>query len=210
MHPYSIQSARWRKVGYLMLATVGLAGPVNAGLRWLTGVLRVFEYGVIPPAVPILLLFSGLYVAWERYLWRAPLIHRLTGPPDLNGEWVGQLQSSHFQQDLEAYMSDGGQQATPPRMVIDQTWTRISVTIYFPTSTSVSTTASFLQDMADPVLRITYRNTPSGDSVESMTMHTGTNDLRYRNNEEGEFLEGKYYTDEHRNNHGTIQMKKAE
>jgi len=210
MHSYSIPEPRWRKIGYLMLITIVLIEPVNMLLVMIFEYIPVVDVGSISPAIPTMTIFSLLYILWNNFLWNAPIISRFTAPPDLSGEWYGELDSSHYQGTIDDFATDGGQKNHGPKMVIKQTWTRISVTTYFKNSTSVSTTASFIQDMSDPVLRITYRNTPGGNSSESMTMHTGTNDLRYRVAEDGEYLGGKYYTDEHRNNHGDIRLKKAE
>uniref|UniRef100_UPI00373AE625 Cap15 family cyclic dinucleotide receptor domain-containing protein n=1 Tax=Halosimplex carlsbadense TaxID=171164 RepID=UPI00373AE625 len=192
-----------------MLITVLLAGPLNSAISQAITIIPGSYINDVSPAIPTMTLFGGLYLVWNKYIWRYPVISRFTEPPDLNGEWIGGLQSS-YQSDLDEYRTDGGSTVEGPRIVIDQTWTRISVTAYFKDSTSVSTTASFIQDMSDPVLRITYRNMPDGQSEDSMVMHTGTNDLRYRTDQDMEMLEGKYYTDEHRNNHGSIRLRKKD
>lgn len=208
MHPYSINSPRWRKIGYLMLVTLALSGPFNGFIHRIVATIPSLGVSSYPSAIPTLTLFSVLYLLWDRYLWRAPIISQFTDPPDLEGTWTAEIESDFDQLKLRQYSTDGGTDSESPKFVIKQSWTKISVTGYFVDSTSVSTTASFIEDHSDPVLRITYRNTPSANSPQAMTMHSGTNDLRYSVSDGCEYLIGKYYTDEHRNNHGAIRLQR--
>jgi len=211
MHPYSITGTRWRKVGYLMLIAVFIADFFNSNLTNLFSILPLLTENNIPSGLPTFSIFAVLYIAWNKYLWAFPIISKFTNPPDLRGTWVGGLESSYEQTQLGKFATDGGNDVPDgPKMKIRQTWTHISVTIYFKDSVSTSTTAAFLQDMTDPVLRINYRNRPEGGSGDDLIMHEGTNDLRYENFENSCTLSGKYYTDEHRNNHGEVSFQRVD
>ena len=53
----------------------------------------------------------------------------------------------------------------------------------------------------------TYRNTPKSDAEETMQMHIGTTSLLLSNN--GNKLEGQYYSGRGRLNTGTISLTKV-
>ncbi|WP_434521082.1 hypothetical protein [Halorubrum sp. AS12] len=215
MHPYSIVGARWRKVGYLMFTAVLLSSFLQETLIELFAILPFFTTSLVPPGLPTFAIFTAIFFVWDRYLWHFPLVSNFTSPPDLRGTWKGGLTSSHEQTRLGEFEMDTDeveQQTSEetPIMVIDQTWSNIKVTIDFPHSESISTTASVIRDRTDPVLRINYRNHPRGDSPDGVGIHEGTNDLRYRTHESGDILEGKYYTDENRNNHGHVEFQRVD
>lgn len=212
MHPYSVSSARWRKIGYLMLLAVFSAGYFQDSLVSLFSVLPFLNKNTVPPGLPTFSIFAIFYFFWNKYLWRFPLIQRFTTPPDLNGEWTGTIKSSHNQNAGPNLASDGGFETKEdpseesPRMEIDQTWSSINVTIEFNSSYSLSTSAAFLMDYTDPVLRITYRNHPKGLSNGNLSIHEGTNDLRLQVSNNQYILSGNYYTDQHRDNYGVVKF----
>lgn len=212
MHPYSTYSARWKMIGIMMIISVVISDYLQEGLVVVLSALPFLQSETVPPGLPTFTIFSILYFLWNHYLWAWPVIRRFTAPPDLRGVWEGGLASSYEQSSLDEFQSDGGEEEPRlPKMKIKQSWTNIKVSIEFYDSESTSTTASFIQDMTDPVLRITYRNRPKGTADEAMVMHEGTNDLRYTpKSESGDILQGKYYTDEHRNNHGQVRFRRAE
>lgn len=190
-----------------MLIAVVISGYFQDALVWLFSLLPIFQVGTVPSGLPTFSVFTVLYLLWNRYIWRWPLFQRFTVPPDLRGEWFGNLESSFNSTDGQTQYPDGGTDEVNnnlPRMKIKQTWTHIAVTIYFEDSTSTSTTAAFLQQLTDPVLRITYQNQPNGSTSNDMVIHEGTNDLKLQVCDEMRVLSGKYYTDEHRNNHGEV------
>ncbi|MFC3476291.1 hypothetical protein ACFOKC_00990 [Halobacterium litoreum] len=193
-----------------MLFAVLFTWFYQASLVGLFEKLPLLSEDTLPPGLPTLSIFTLTYIIWDRYLWRFPVIRKFTSMPDLNGEWYGGLQSSYEQTTMGDFQADGGTEKHGPKMTIDQTWTSIQVTIEFKNSVSSSQTASIMHDMTTPVLRLTYQNRPTGDSQESMTIHEGTNDLHLRQQGDERFLEGKYYTDEHRNNHGQVRFKQDE
>ena len=73
-----------------------------------------------------------------------------------------------------------------------------------------STSASFITDKGRPQLVFTYRNY-SHDSSSNRGPHEGTNTLRVMTDSDGrDLLEGEYYTDSSRNNHGTMELRRPE
>jgi len=45
----------------------------------------------VSPFVTSFVIFGGLLFVFDRYLWRWPLIHGVSGIPDLEGTWEGRL-----------------------------------------------------------------------------------------------------------------------
>lgn len=192
-----------------MLISVFITSLIDKHISDILILLPLLDSGNVPSGVPTVLIFTILYFLWNRYLWKSPVINKFTNPPNINGSWIGGLESSHAQTRLGEYASDRGEDTkVGPVMKIDQTWTHISVTIEFEDSISTSTTASFIQDLTDPILRITYRNRPKGSTEDGLTMHEGVNDLRYHSQDDNDILEGKYFTDEHRNNNGQVRFQR--
>jgi hypothetical protein len=139
-------SANWIRVviALVALAMVGLTvltgDSINQqGLRWLGG---------IASGITLLLL------AFDRWIWRWPLIRRateLSGSRIIHGTWRGTL----------SYVADGDGAPGEQRifMAVHQTYSAVSVRCYFPTqnSESWSLTATIEKDTHRQVLRYIYR-----------------------------------------------------
>lgn len=213
MHPYATHTARWRTIGGLMLVAIVLMGGVNTTLG-AVGRQLGFQAG----SISAFAIFGLLYTGFDRFLWRWPLVRRFTSPPDLNGEWAGEINSSYRPEEAN---TDGNRQPQPDRgqhtagetrMSISQRWSSIEVEVMNPgSSRSESTSATFRTHKSDPELLFTYVNKPIGEAASELSMHEGTNTLRYTQNVDGDnVLEGEYYTDEQRNNHGTMRFTRVE
>lgn len=207
MHPYATHTARWKTIGGLMLAAVIITGGANTALE-AVGQQLGFQAG----SISAFAIFGVLYAAFDRYLWRWPLVRRFTSPPDLNGEWVGEINSSYQPESADTddgRQPDGGKPVDgETQMSISQHWSAIEVTVTNPSSSrSESTSATFRTHKSDPELLFTYVNKPIGEAASELSMHEGTNTLRYTQSVDGnDILEGEYYTDEQRNNHGTMRF----
>lgn len=211
MRPYATHTARWKTVGGLMLVAVVLTGGINTALE-AAGRQLGFQAG----SISAFAIFGLLYVAFDRFLWRWPLVRRFTSPPNLNGKWVGNISSSYQPEPADTdddRQPDGGQPIDDEtQMSISQHWSTIEVTVTNPgSSRSESTSATFRTHKSDPELLFTYVNKPIGEAASELSMHEGTNTLRYTQSIDGDdVLEGEYYTDEQRNNHGTMRFTRVE
>lgn len=126
-----------------------------------------------------LFLFGVIYVVYDRWLWRLPLLSRL---PCLAGNWIGTVSSSHDPAVQNSAM-----------LRIRQTWSAILIELETQHSRSVSCMASLTVDGAsEPTLSYEYRNEPKSLAVETMQAHRGTASLRIKRSERQ--LEGDYYT----------------
>lgn len=205
MHPYATPTRRWKTVGVLMFIAIVLTSGLNE-------LLQIFgrQLGFQTGGLSSFGVFTALYLGFNRYFWRWPVVSWFTSAPDLNGKWIGDIESSYDpesvddeQQSEEEYSED-----EEPKLLITQDWSSIEVTVVSPgSSRSESTSATFRTHKSDPELLFTYLNKPTGEAANELSMHEGTNTLRYAQNTEGnDILEGEYYTDEQRNNHGTMRF----
>ena len=141
--------------------------------------------------------YSGLHWLFDRYVWRLGLLRKLTliQLPDLNGEWVGEVESS--------YGRDG--RAHSVSVVILQRWSKILVRLETENSRSRSITATLRTiDLPNPELSYQYVNEPKPNAPGTMEMHRGTATLELI----GSGLEGDYYTGRGRGEVGTIKLSK--
>ncbi|WP_425499085.1 hypothetical protein [Natronosalvus amylolyticus] len=199
MHSYSIDGSRPKISGFIMLAAIVIANLVNYLLSIIDG--RV-PFTVESVSASVFLSFSILLWVFNNYLWKWPITRRFSGVPNIEGQWVGPLDSS--------YNSSNGNGPMRPTFTIHQKWSEIEVDGDFSKSISESTSASFVTDKGRPQLIFTYRNYPR-DSSSNRRSHEGTNTLRYMTDSSGnELLQGEYYTDQERNNHGTMELRRAE
>lgn len=200
MHPYSTPTRRWKIIGVLMAIALGITSTINQFLISL-------NFNIV--GISAFAVFTGLYLAFDYIGWRLPGIRRGLATPDLNGTWKGNFNSS-FDGGSGDSQTNGGNEGEP-RLTIQQRWSMIEVIFVNPgSSRSESTSATFRTDKNDPELLFTYRNRKTGDKLpENQRIHEGTNRLRLVTDEEGDaVLEGEYYTDEQRNNHGYMRFKR--
>jgi hypothetical protein len=143
--------------------------------------------------------FFGLFYwlfdqwAWSFRIWRTL---RLAAIPVLCGRWLGYIASSH---DPEAHHEVA--------VNIRQTWTTVSVVLTGANSRSHSTAAVLrVRAPAGPEFTHTYLNEPLPNAVGTMNIHHGTATLRLA--EDGQSLDGEYYTGRGRQTYGSIHLKR--
>lgn len=139
---------------------------------------------------------AGLFVSYERILWRWKPIRKVSGIPLLAGTWRGTLISS-FKRD--------GKQIDPVlvAVTISQSASNIYVTLFTEESSSTSQQALLIKD-ADGRYRLSwqYTNTPRPAARENASnIHHGASEL-FVGTQPGEGLNGSYFTD--RDTHGEI------
>lgn len=205
MHPYATHTRRWKTVGALMFIAIILTGGLNE-------LLQIFgrQLGFQAGGISSFGVFTALYLGFDRYFWRWPVVRWFTSPPNLNGKWIGEINSSFNHESIDDKQQSEGEDSNDeePKLLITQNWSSIEVTVVSPSSSrSESTSATFRTHKSDPELLFTYVNKPTGEAANELSMHEGTNTLRYAQNAEGnDILEGEYYTDEQRNNHGIMRF----
>ena len=113
--------------------------------------------------------------------------------PDLNGEWIGEVESS--------YSQDGSTHSVS--VVILQRWSKILIGLETQNSRSRSVMASLrIVDLLNSELSYQYVNEPKSNAPDTMAMHRGTTTLELI----GSALEGDYYTGRGRGEVGTIKL----
>lgn len=126
----------------------------------LKGLSSVFSSGLI---------FGAIYGVFNSFLWKLNTPLRMFGLvkiPDLNGTWQGVLKTSF----------NGFQSEHPNELHINQTWTRISVTMVGESSFSESTSAYMTVENNKCIcLTYSFRNDPREDSIahDTMASHKG-------------------------------------
>lgn len=197
-----------------MLLAVGLESMLQELLIELSALLvSPFSDFLGVPGLPTFFIFTGIYLAFNKFAWRWPVIHKFVAQPDLNGTWNGELESSYHSPDqcdtTETTKTDGGDLQSP-RITIDQTWSHLELILETENSISESTSATFRTSKSSPELVLTYVNKPKGKPATELNMHEGTNLLRVVTDVNNKItLEGTYYTDEQRNNHGTMSFTRS-
>jgi len=202
MHSYSTDNNSRRKV-------IALLGALSFAISFLG-----------PAYIPVLsipsfaIIFAVLYTGFDRYVWRWSVMRSLgiVQVPDLSGSWKGYIEASYPGHILDDAISDEDDPDSEYTRIeatleIAQRWRRIAVRLETDTSSSNSRAATILvNENIWPSLSYQYKNNPQPDTPTRMEMHHGTADLKLRNNEGVDILEGVYYTGPGRENHGKIRF----
>ena len=191
MHDYSMRGhPRERLIYYLAAASFSLVPLVTSLSGWI-GVTQ---------AISTFAVFTLMFLAFDKFLWRLTWLRRLFGMPNLNGSWMCRGQR------LDA----SGQvvQEWTAKVRIKQTWSRIAVCLQTETSTSRSGPASIAKDEGLGFrLLYSYRNDPHPGSP-TMSPHDGTCDLVF--DEECRTAKGIYFNDFNRQTFGRMELNKDE
>lgn len=172
--------------GLSLICAYGLSRLVSqTGLTWLWWV-------DMPAPIGFYALFHKLF---NERLWSCRWVRRLglSKVPNLIGEWHAEMRSS-YDEFKTLYVADA---------VITQTWTSISITLNRDSSHSHSISASLtVNATAKATLSYLYVNQPKPESVDTMSIHYGTAVVQL--NEDGNVLEGSYYTGRGRSTFGSL------
>jgi hypothetical protein len=195
MHPYATDSNERRIVPlYLSAISILAAWGFNRLLKYYD---IQFPWWIDAPS---LIGFYGLlYLYFERHIWKWSIFRwiGIVNIPALNGQWNGYVTSSF---DEHAHKIKG-------QLVIKQSWTYISIKLETETSWSMSVTASIsVRDPVSKVMTYEYQNEPKPGTVKTMHIHKGMTRLSIKEN--GNTLEGEYYTGRDRQSFGMIIFKK--
>lgn len=198
MHPYLTPS----EIRLRVYIIASIAAVLSA---WLLAQFISMTRFEIPWYVetPSVIGFLGLYLLLhDRLLWRIwPLrVIPWMQIPNLNGSWDAFIRSSH-----EGFESSGVGTAS-----IRQSYSKISVSLEFPLSTSRSQSASLFRDdvMSPFELLYHYQSDPRPEAPSTMEIHQGTTRLSLT--DEASVLAGDYYTGRGRLNFGSIEFRRKE
>jgi hypothetical protein len=192
MHNYATdQDERSKLIGGMMLISVIIQQFIDPWVQEISVLI-----GVSMSAPSAFVLFSAIYWIFKRFGWKWAARAGVLSLTDLNGTWIGELDSSYTP--LHAPIE--------VRVRITQNWNRISIDVQTGESESESRSASLRCNAAKTVLTYTYANTPKGLAEEGLSTHSGTAVLKL--SEEGDQLIGRYYTGRDRQTYGELLLRR--
>ncbi|MDT0468344.1 Cap15 family cyclic dinucleotide receptor domain-containing protein [Streptomyces gibsoniae] len=175
------QSIRWGATA---------ASTVYGVLLYLLGLHPDKELKYALAYVPSLLGY--LVVIFDKWAWRWPGIHRLTGHPKLGGTWRTTLSPSSA-----SHIPAGGNRG-PIRayLTIEQSYWTLHATLRTAESSSRSTNAAIEKTDGSGIaeLRFLYENTPQAAYQQRSPRHTGACRLSVSGSAP-QAMTGRYYTD---------------
>lgn len=208
---YSIDSSIRRKIIIIFFViSLLLVKPINSILTIAYNLIitvlpftaegfdLLSKIGISVSGVSLLSIFTILYFLFCKFGWKR--VTRLTGIPNLNGVWKGELISSHINPETNENVQ------LDMTLEIIQNWNSISLRADFPESSSYSKTASLhTNEQKGIVLGFSFRNDSMNIDINSREF-SGYNELTYKNDK----LEGVYFTNRDKGTHGTIKLKKIQ
>lgn len=202
MHDYSIDNHPKDKVlFFLAFIAIASAPGINTlfqdFLQWLEA--STGWVNSVTTAIPVFALFGFFYWIFNKFLWRVSTLRRILLVPDINGKWsVDGLTT--LKNGTEAEIEWRG------TITITQSWSKILIHLQTPQSSSKSVSGSIhLDEGVGYRVLYQYQNAPSADQHD-LEKHSGSVELMF--DLEGSSAKGYYYTDQHRNTVGTMQLRK--
>ncbi len=204
MHKYTKPNTQEKTI-YFILALISIAISIGISLyvkgidiivKSLKDFLIVIYSGMPFP------IYKGIQWAFDKWLWKLPLINQIINVPNLNGVYKGQLKSSY----------DNFQQPKDFTLIIKQTFSEISIIFKTDTSESKSISAYLKKEMDKSLLVYDYHNEPTKVSIDTLNEHKGTTWIKF--DEKSCSFSGRYYTDKRPTkekaicNYGEIEGKK--
>ncbi|SDG21643.1 Cap15 family cyclic dinucleotide receptor domain-containing protein [Klenkia brasiliensis] len=174
-----------RPVRYAATA-VGAAYAVAlyvAGFRFDDGIRQILAY--LPAAAAIAV------VAFDRWTWKWPGVHRLVGRPRIDGTWLTTL-TPH----PDSHIPEGGNRGPiDTAVIIEQTYWSVTVRLLTAESRSISTSASIYNRSAQQaVLAYTYANEPEQRHRPRSQPHAGATELVITGRQPQQ-MSGTYWTE---------------
>ena len=197
MHEYSL-SHHDRKNVYYLAAVV--SGSLGVGIAYIIGILQI-SYGIAIAAPSGLAVFGLLFLAFDNFVWKWPILYQmgLVKIPNLNGLWNAEITSSQ------------GGVGIGAKINIYQTYSKIRIRLETDKSHSFSQMATL--EMADPTcfhLRYEYSAEYQRDQNAEILRHYGVTCLRLKSMDHkfSTSQSASYYTEQGRDSHGTLILKK--
>ncbi|WP_141212684.1 hypothetical protein [Halorubrum sp. Ea8] len=208
-HGFSTDQPRRRRITLFGFGAVGVFIATNIG----PALAKVIGFELFREvAISFVFAATVVYLVVSKVLWNIYPISLLIGlPPDLSGEWQGNLYTDTEEYDSEDVVGTNelGYRLVKMNVKMDiaQSWDRIRITFEGPNSTSNSTGATILtDDGGTPTVTYNFDN-PGNDLHDELGSHIGTTTLKY--DSDAETLNGTYYTGPNRANHGRIEIKRV-
>lgn len=200
MHSYSIAGKERMKV---IVAIVGISIPTALlATSWVIQPI-VSKYPILDGFIsPIgwAVVFTFLFALYDNWVWKW---RWLTKIPDLNGVWIGPLETS--------FKIDGQPIEIEAQLSIKQTYMGIEVCGKFTNkntasvSKSISKVAGIMEESQTPVLSYAYNNQADIFADKDVSDHRGY--AEFNLNREEQTLEGTYCTFK-RQTFGKMKLKK--
>ncbi len=185
MHPYASDPEPRRIImGLLMGLAVVLAVVIHSvriDLPWWLESPSALGY------------FGVFYALFDRALWKKNPFCYLSKLPDLNGEWLATIHSTHDDFTTDHLLG----------VTITQTWGQISIAGQSSNSRSESISAS-IRCLGDGRFELiyTYENRPNAESGATLVTHRGTAWLTVAKG--AGRLQGEYFTGRERRQYGSL------
>ena len=198
MHPYSININDKVKVYWMIVPLSLLYGYlVNECILKNLEIYQTYSWIADIPSSG-LAFFAIFYQLFDRYIWKWFSDYNFWfETPNISGEYEGELFSSR----------DDKQTPTKIEIKINQTLTKIKISLHTSQSTSKSEMAAILVDEPDgPLIIYEFINDHRKVADPNLTIHRGLTRLTLNKREKS--LIGVYYTSPERKNYGEIRVKK--
>lgn len=203
MHDYSIDRHPKEKIIFLLAyAAITLAPFANEAIHW--ALARVATVSPLVSssvsAIPVLAMFTAIYFAFDKWLWRFGSLRSLLLVPDLNGRWTCSGTTN---------LSSGStvQSEWSGIVTIVQSWSRIQIHLKTANSASKSIAASVFHEPGIGYrLLYQYANVPHGDRLD-LQKHSGFAELLFA--ESCNDAEGYYFTDRSRQTTGVMKIERV-
>lgn len=188
MHSYGTTPDERRTVIFwLSVISVLIVYGIHALIKEIGG---EFPWFVEVPG-PVV-VFAILFYCFDHHLWESIIFgRRLSRIPIFRGPWAGQL-NSNLAGNETAYVS----------VDIQQTWSRISITLTARNSKAKSSMATV--DLADGALHYEFLNEPAALAPATMEIFRGTCTLEISKDK----INGSYYTGRGRGTIGTLTLER--
>jgi hypothetical protein len=175
----------------LIWACLGLMLAIWVGILMLTGTPLSINWEAVkklPDAVTIFVIFSFVFTKW---LWRSRFFRGwLVRVPDLEGTWEGTFQST-----WKNPKTNEGIPSRPMVLVIRQTFSSMSCTVFTNESESYSRAAQIAVEDENGSVTVSYNYTNRSKATlrEISPIHDGAAHLRFISKPVWK-LEGEYWT----------------
>lgn len=190
MTSYSVDTEIRQKV-YLGIASLSIVA--SYGLATAFGQSQFYKLAAPSSGA----LFAGLLWVFDRFLWRIPLISRVIGIPDLNGEWKGKVRR---QSGLPLQV----------RITITQRFHQLSIVLESDQTRSRSEVAGmFVEDPRQMTVNYTYIVEYTAGTEAGRVYGNGMNKLVLSEQTDALWLKGPYYSANSTNGHVEVSRPKS-
>jgi hypothetical protein len=175
----------------LIYLSLGLMLLIWVGVLQATGTPLLIGWGAITKLPDVVTIFVGVLFVFTKWLWRISWFRGwLVQFPDLQGTWIGDLESTWEKPETGERLP-----AIKMFLVVRQTFSTISCTMFTKESVSYSRAAQMAKDEETGAISLSfnYTNRSKATTKEKSPMHDGAAHLRIVT-VPSRMLEGEYWT----------------